>query len=222
MWLFSLLLIKIAPMWYHTIITVSDTQVMRNLNEIMVEVRLQHHVSEWQQAFIKGCNTLVDSRKQETITKVLFQQQKQELLQRTFRSINHVYRQAFYNAAIVLSRRKINLTYGDSYSLVNKFYHWNELNKIKRSNEVLGSFLIAIKRTGSFALVDNGDLPRILDIHDRTFFRIDELDNIAGPLARTESSDLSNINLSELGSSHLVDVVYLVNEIISTIPGLIW
>lgn len=65
MWLFSLLLIKIAPVWYHTTTTVTNTQIMRNLNEIMVEVRLQHHVSEWRQAFIKGCNTLVDSQKHE-------------------------------------------------------------------------------------------------------------------------------------------------------------
>lgn len=225
MWLFSLLLIKIAPVWYHTTTTVTNTQIMRNLNEIMVEVRLQHHVSEWRQAFIKGCNTLVDSQKQGTITKALFHQQKQELLKKTFITVNEVYRQAFCDANRVLNVRFRKLGHFHSNSLVrkvNSFYHWHQRRLISRSRDQLFPFVSSMMRTGSSAFVDNGDVA-MLNTRDasNSFFIEDSLDNIVDLMASRDSSNLSNTNLSELCNPNLVDLAYLVNEIMCTIPGMI-
>ena len=225
MWLISIMLIKIAPMWYHTITIVSDTHLVRYLNEIMAKVRLQSHLSEWRQGIIEEFIDLADSGKQRMITKALFQQQKRELLKRTFRGVYLVYTKAYYDALSFLDIRESQLMYLSSNSLFgkfNSFYSWSELNKIRRSREELDHFLVAIRRTGSFALVANGDLPRILDSDDRMFPRDDALNNIVDQLASTDSFDLSNTNLSEVCSPHMVDVVYLVNEIMSTIPGSIW
>lgn len=226
MWLLSLLLIKIAPVWYHTTTTVTNTQIMRNLNEIMVEVRLQHHVSEWQQIFVKSCKTLVDSHKEKTITKALFHEKKKDLLKATFRSINGVYQQAFCDANRVLNVRFRKLGQFHSNMLlrrVNRFYHWHELKLINRSRDQLFPFLNAMKRSGSTALIDNGDLARMLNTRDASnSFAIEgSLDNIADLLASTDSSDLSNIKLSELCNPNLMDLVCLVNEIMATIPGMI-
>ena len=218
MWLFSLFLIKIAPVWYHTITTVSDTQIMRNLNEIMAKVRLQSHLSEFRQGIIEEFTALAYSRKQGVITNAVFQQQKQELFNRMFRGFNAVYKQAYYDAFRLLSIKE-----GSLDRKVNTFYHWSELNRIRRSKERLYPFVVAIGRKGSGALVDSGDIARILDIRDRLFPTANSLDNIVGPVS-TDNLDLSNISLFELSevySPGISDFVFVVNEAISMVPYLI-
>lgn len=77
-------------------------------------------------------------------------------------------------------------------------------------------------RTGSSAFVDNGDVA-MLNTRDasNSFFIEDSLDNIVDLMASRDSSDLSNTNLYELCNPNLVDLAYLVNEIMCTIPGMI-
>ena len=218
MWLISIMLIKIAPMWYHTITIVSDTHLVRYLNEIMAKVRLQSHLSAWRQGIIEEFIDLAYSRKQGVITKAVFQQQKQELFNRTFRGFNAVYKQAYYDAFRLLSIKE-----GSLVRKGNTFYHWSELNRIRRSKERLYPFVVAIGCKGSGALVDSGDIARILDIRDRSFPTDSSLDNMVGPVS-TDNFDLSNISLFELSevySPGIRDLVFVVNEAISMVPYLI-
>ena len=41
------MIIKIAPVWYQTLTLVTNNEVVNNLNEIMVQVRLKDHLANW-------------------------------------------------------------------------------------------------------------------------------------------------------------------------------
>lgn len=236
LWLFSVLLVKIVPVWYQTLTLVTNNEVVNNLNEIMVRVRLKDHLVNWKILLSDSCNSLVKLRKDRMIDNAFFAQDRIRLLRQHTQLLSAVYNRAHYEARQELLRSSFKIKGGNSlFHKAKGLYHWRELNKIRRSQEQLYPFVGVIRYTGSIALSVNTSLDKIEPTHEDYdaclsdwlayaggFSKVESLVNTgdlltANSLANKGSLDIPNIY--NIFGPNLIDLGAQVYIMMLEIPG---
>lgn len=162
MWLFSLMIIKIAPVWYRAITLVTDKNVINILNEIMVKVRLENQIFIWKDVFIMRCKYLVERLRTGHplhVGRALLPQEQALLLKHHIESLHVIYNNVHSEARNELITRSLKVREGNNlFQKAKGFYNWRQVNLINQSRDQLNSFMAVIRYTGAITLPDNTEL----------------------------------------------------------------
>lgn len=211
MWLISILLIKIAPLWYHTITSVGNNEVVKTLNQIMVQVRLENQIFIWKDVFIMRCQYLVTRLRTGHplhVSRALFPQEQALLLKHHIESLHVIYNNVHSEARNELIARSLKVRKGNNlFQKAKGFYNWRQLNLINQSRDQLDSFMAVIRYTGAITLPDNMELGSEV-------------------LSNTGSSTDSGISSSsevyfDSCPHDMLDLMDRVIDIMLTVPGMI-
>jgi hypothetical protein len=217
MWLMSILLLKIAPLWYHTITFVGNNEVVKTLNEIMVQVRLENQIFIWKDVFIMRCQYLVTRLRTGHplhVDSALFPQEQAYLLKRHVESLHVIYNKVHSEARNELIARSLRVRDGNNlFQKAKGFYNGRQLSLINQSRDQLNSFMAVIRYTGAITLPENTEL----DLE-----ALEALEALRNTGSSTDSGISSSSEVSvDICSPDMVDIVDRVIDIMLTVPGMV-